>query len=339
MPPRSRSVVIPRSSANVRRPTSDHATLPPPESDPRDADTPPMPGVAAAPPPPIAVDGETPHQLPVDVDELPPPPLAETGSTISSTGSAPLVAFSTQVMGALPDHDPRTETADAPSSEAEPPPLSSSATQSGQSPSAAGPPRAREASGSRPPVSGDQAVARPPAPQSDDEVYGFASIVDRAPTGTVRAVPARRPVAADRSRMRPYVLACVLALAVALSVAALRPKRHEIPDTPAGAQLAWILGIFNGGSYILSAELINARFAPQTIEEVGVDGIGTALMAWDARHERYTLELIETRRPRTRVAALMTTQAMDWGRIVITTEPEPPHRIIDLRVEPAQAPR
>ncbi len=192
-----------------------------------------------------------------------------------------------------------------------------------------------------------------PYPSTSSEGPRGARTTGSGRTGSHRAVKAARrtgnqskaPKVAPGERgggkrkvgNRVLLLAGALVLVVA-SVAAARSMgpSSEIPDTPVGDQLGWVLDTLNGGIARESVASISGRFAPSALGSVSGANLMAQLGYWADRHVGYRYTRSEGRPSRTHLSSIVVTATMEFGLIEIQTEPEEPYRIVRFRIQPTE---
>ncbi len=110
----------------------------------------------------------------------------------------------------------------------------------------------------------------------------------------------------------------------------------EIPDTPVGDQLGWVLDTLNGGIARESVASISGRFAPSALGSVSGANLMAQLGYWADRHVGYRYTRSEGRPSRTHLSSIVVTATMEFGLIEIQTEPEEPYRIVRFRIQPTE---
>ncbi len=176
-------------------------------------------------------------------------------------------------------------------------------------------------------VVGTTSTAAEPGHASDDFRVVRAGGV--APTFTAERKP---------PNLRIIVPALLVCLTMALGIGAfLARDRTEIPNTPAGERLEWMMVALNDSS-VATVPVIQEEFSAWAIEEFGSRGIIAEIRAWDQRHDEYRIGRI-SEDERHRVVVLITTESMEWGELTIEVEARSPNEIRRFTIGPADPPR
>ncbi|MFT6398601.1 MAG: hypothetical protein ACJAYU_003360 [Bradymonadia bacterium] len=145
---------------------------------------------------------------------------------------------------------------------------------------------------------------------------------------------------AERARPNLRIIIPMLVgfLVLALGIGAfLSRERTQIPETPAGERLEWLLLALNNSSQA-TAPVIQETFSAWAIDEFGSREIIAEIQAWDQRHGEYRLgRIVEDER--FRVVVLITTESMEWGELTLEVEPQSPNEIRRFTIGPADPPR
>ena len=131
-----------------------------------------------------------------------------------------------------------------------------------------------------------------------------------------------------------YAIACLLVAAVAAAAAAQAP---QAPDTPAARRLRAYVDAFNSGdekavAAFMTANMARSSLAARPLEErlARYREIRGALGGFDVRRVEAS--------GATSASALARTHKGEMVAIVLDVEPEPPHGILGIRIEPSSEP-
>ena len=143
----------------------------------------------------------------------------------------------------------------------------------------------------------------------------------------------------DAPKLRIIGPIVVVFLLAGLSLGILLTReRSRLPNTPAGERTAWLLEAMND-SRVIDIPSIHENFSESAIQETGGAGLLGQIRGWDQRHNAYVVgSVLEGDDPH-RLVALITTEAMDWGELVVEVESASPHQILQFTIGPASAPR
>ncbi len=111
----------------------------------------------------------------------------------------------------------------------------------------------------------------------------------------------------------------------------------QIPDTPAGDHLRWVMSNISGGSSALNQAAIDARFEAEAAAQVGTAVI-ERLQFLDEWRAQYVITSFVGTSSNDWLVTSVQTEGGDQGYIVIGTEPAPPHRINVFQVGNGQPP-
>ena len=109
------------------------------------------------------------------------------------------------------------------------------------------------------------------------------------------------------------------------------------PDTPAGDQLAWVLGTLDAPE-TLSVAGMAAHLAPGSAAAAPPQDAIAATVAFANAGSPFAIERIEPGATATEVAAVVRARTGERYLVGVVVEPAPPHRILDLVIEPAPDP-
>ena len=112
----------------------------------------------------------------------------------------------------------------------------------------------------------------------------------------------------------------------------------RLPATPAGERTAWLIDAMND-SRAVDVSAIHANFSASVIQESGDTTLLAQIREWDQRHSAYVVERIVDGDDRHRLVALITTEAMDWGELIVEVEDDDPHLIRSFSIGPGERPR
>lgn len=140
----------------------------------------------------------------------------------------------------------------------------------------------------------------------------------------------------------PLIFGLLLALAPLVLPspvgAAMPAPRAEVPDSPVGKQLGWVLGQINGEAADLGPKRVAERFAPSYLEALPSTALIATFRDLAASLAPVGLARFEGLTTAGAAVAVVTTDAIDDWRITIEIEPEAPHRITELFLTPVPYP-
>jgi beta-lactamase class A len=114
----------------------------------------------------------------------------------------------------------------------------------------------------------------------------------------------------------------------------------QIPDTPVGEQLAWVLDQLGGDALVLDEQIINDHFAPAFLEQISAADLIDTFEQLAA--QLAPLRLTGFAGEPTETEAIARSSGGDGGSYLVSVavEPEPPHRMLTLlfQVDPATLP-
>lgn len=191
-------------------------------------------------------------------------------------------------------------------------------------------------------------AATEPAPAATASATDAATSLTEGMASAARGPQARRETeaaphskkarSAGKEENKPRRLKLLLAIGAAVAVIAgagqfVVTKQEpglQIPNSPAGRQVAWVLETIQGGTVTLSDATLQERFAPSVLEQVPLATLRQQLEYYDSWRSDY--RPIRFARPPTPTLLEITvlTNGGDTGVIRIETEGEAPHRMVGL---------
>lgn len=154
-----------------------------------------------------------------------------------------------------------------------------------------------------------------------------------APASAKEKEEAEKKKKRDRARLGMLLGAAALVAAGAFGLQFLNSRSEtglEIPQTPVGQELRWVMTQIGGGAAAVTDATITEHFAASTLERVPAASIVEQLRYYDTWRQSYTLVRWERAPTETRIEVRMQTEGGDLGVLVVETEPNPPHRIVSL---------
>jgi hypothetical protein len=146
----------------------------------------------------------------------------------------------------------------------------------------------------------------------------------------------------NRGFTQVFAFAITVALLVACSGAGPESTSAQIPKTPVGHQLRWVIGQLNEAS-ALSEDSVTAHFSPEFLQGFPAEALVQTLRQTSAQAGAVTLEGFSTPLDRTQAIALLKTEQSVQGSkraaAYINVEPEEPHRITYLALSEPPTPQ
>lgn len=145
---------------------------------------------------------------------------------------------------------------------------------------------------------------------------------------------------AGRRRL-PLVLGMLLALSAVVAPVAraeVPQPRAELPGSPVGEQLRWVVGLLNGGAANLGPKRISEHFTSDYLDVLPSRDLIKTFRGLDASLGAVTLARLEGVGRAYAASAIVTTDAVDDWRITIAVEADGSHRIAALYLTPVPYP-
>jgi beta-lactamase class A len=111
----------------------------------------------------------------------------------------------------------------------------------------------------------------------------------------------------------------------------------QIPDTPIGQQLTWLLGAMNGNPDEITADIVTQHFAPEFLQQVPAAQLVPILKQTAMAYAPFVLTGFASPPTDTQASALVQSHSGQMLSVQIAVTPDAPHQIIGLLFQPAPA--
>jgi beta-lactamase class A len=152
-------------------------------------------------------------------------------------------------------------------------------------------------------------------------------------TATVTSPPPTAAPAATASPTRPATPDASLT-----AVAATPVVERELPDSPVGQQLAWVLEMVNADSNVLTPDAVQEHFAPAFLKQLPVAQTIAALRGFAVAYGPVTFDAFLTPPTAVEASAVVVTATAERFIVSIAVAPKAPHRITGLFFQPEPQP-
>lgn len=154
-------------------------------------------------------------------------------------------------------------------------------------------------------------------------------------TGAVRSAELGRKKGESDGPGLGRLVGLVLVMVVAIGGAAYyftsATQPEEIPATPAGTQVTWVLQQMNGGAATLTPQQVQQHFSATALTQTPADDLISGLRYYDERAPGYDFQRVVSKQGETRVAIGVMTAIGLTATIEVEVEPTPPHKITNLQ--------
>ena len=135
----------------------------------------------------------------------------------------------------------------------------------------------------------------------------------------------------------------LIGCAVAWVFAQQSEARRTLPDTPAGHQLAWVLGALNGEAEGMASAEVEQHFLSSSLSVAGEGDVGRGarlilneLRYWQEQYPHYQFDQIVGRATPTYLEAQLATSVGEAGIVGLEVERDPPHGVVSLWIRPIE---
>ena len=138
-------------------------------------------------------------------------------------------------------------------------------------------------------------------------------------------------------------VAILICCAVAWVVFKKNEARQTLPDTPAGAQMAWVIDALNGEATDMASAEIEQHFVAASLSVAGEGDVGRGarlilneLRFWHEQYPYYQFDQIVGRATPSYLEAELATSIGEAGVVGLEVQRDPPHQVISLWIRPIE---